>query len=187
MALFGKTDADASKPKWLSAANKAKAFFVSLEEANLAINKAKGITTPGWYLLNEKTDASGNIRYNAECLVALSALNAVSSDAADDTKVADAEFALITSPVAATVTAPAAATFSTTAPAGTAFKWQVKIGSAQYADITNTGVYSGATTGTLAISGSTGLNGNIYRVIATNATGTAQVTSKGAKLTVLAA
>lgn len=184
MQLFGKTDAAESKPKWLSAADKAKAFFVSVEEAKLATNKAKGILGPGWYLLNEKTDSAGNIRYSAECLVQISVLNAVSGDATDDAKVADAEFAFITSPVATTVIAPAAATFIATAPAGATFKWQVKIGKTQYVDIVDAGVYSGSTTGTLAISDSTGLNGHIYRVIATNAAGTASVTSNGAKLTV---
>lgn len=184
MSLFGKIDATESKPKWLSAADKAKAFFVSVEEAKLATNKAKGILGPGWYLLNEKTDSAGNIRYSAECLVSISALNAVSGDATDDAKVADAEFAFITSPVATTVIAPAAVTFAATAPVGAAFQWQVKIGRTQYVDIADAGVYSDSTTGTLAIGDSTDLNGHIYRVIATNAAGTASVTSNGAKLSV---
>lgn len=51
-------------------------------------------------------------------------------------------------------------------------------------NIADAGVYSNSTTGTLSISDSTDLNGHIYRVIATNAAGTASVTSNGAKLSV---
>ena len=51
-------------------------------------------------------------------------------------------------------------------------------------NVANAGVYTGATTATLAISNSTGLNKNRYRVVALNAAGTASVTSKGARLAV---
>lgn len=186
MPQFGKTDAELSKPKWLSAADKAKAFFVSTEEAKLATNKAKGIHAPGWYLLNRKVTSDGQTREIVECLAALSVANAVSGDAADDTRVADVEFAFTTQPAAASVIAPAAASFSVvvSVPAGATYQWQSKTGSAAYVNVTNGGVFSGATTATLAISNSTGLNGVTYRCIVNNAAGTAQVISKGAKLTV---
>ena len=78
MALWGNTDASGSKPKYLSAADAAKAVFVSAEEALLGTNKSKGITGAGWWLVNEYTDASGTIRYKTECLVAMSVANATS-------------------------------------------------------------------------------------------------------------
>jgi hypothetical protein len=189
MALFGVTDAEISKPKWLSAEDAAKAFFVSSEEAALASNKAKGIKGPGWYLIKTKDEAGGNQRTFMECLVALAnatALNSKSGDATDDLVVADVEFAITTQPSAASVTAPAAATFGVvvSVPAGATYQWQQKTGAAAYANIANGGVYSTATTATLNISNSTGLNGVKYRCVITNAASTAQVTSKGAELTV---
>jgi hypothetical protein len=73
MALWGKTDALASAPKFLEDAvantNKShdldNAVFVSDEEAAIASNRAKGLTGPGWWLYHQ--DANG--RHHAECLV----------------------------------------------------------------------------------------------------------------------
>ena len=72
MALWGKTDALASVPKWLEDAasntNKSNdrdnAIFVDLTEAGIASNRAKGITGPGWWLYH-----TANGRHFAECLV----------------------------------------------------------------------------------------------------------------------
>lgn len=62
-----------------------------------------------------------------------------------------------------------------------AYKWQENAGSG-FADIANGGVYSGATTQTLTITGATlALNGRQYRAIASNTCGTA--TSSAAVLT----
>lgn len=189
MSLYGITDATESKPKWLSAEDAANAFFVSTEEASLASNQAKGIRGPGWYLMKTKDEAGGNQRTFVEQLVSLAAataLNATAGDATDDLVVADVEFAVTTQPVALTVAAPAAATFSVvvSVPAGATYQWQQKTGAAAYANIANGGVYSTATTDTLNISNSTGLTGVKYRCIVTNAAGTAQVTTKDAELTV---
>lgn len=188
MALFGKTDANISKPKWLSATEKASTFFVSTEEAQLATNKAKGILGPGWYQVSSKVTNDGQKREFAECIVALSVLNATSGDAADDTIVADVELAFTTQPVSVTVVAPAVASFivAVTPAPGATYQWQEKIGSSVYANVVDAGVFSGATTATLAISDSTGLDTHRYRCIVSNAAATAQVTSKGATLTVTA-
>lgn len=91
MALWGKTDASESIPKYLSETDAANAVFVSAQEAALETNKIKGITGAGWYLLNEYTDASGTVRYKTENIIAMGVSNAVSGDAADDAKVSDAE------------------------------------------------------------------------------------------------
>lgn len=185
MPLFGNIDNANSKPKWLSSAEKAETFFVSVEEAQLATNKAKGITGAGWYKLTSKVGADGTKRNFAECLVAMSILNATSGDASDDAYVADAELAITTQPAGANVTAPAASSFTVVVDpsAGATYQWQVKVGAAAYVNVTNAGVYTNATTATLNISDSTGLSGNKYRVVVTNAATTAVVTSKPATLT----
>ncbi len=74
------------------------------------------------------------------------------------------------------------ANFTVTATGSTlAYKWQENAGSG-FADITNGGVYSGATTQTLTLTGaSLALNGRQYRAVVTNTCGTA--TSSAAVLT----
>ena len=89
MALWGKTDAAGSKPKYLTTADKANAYFVSREEALLETNKGKGITGAGWWLVKEYKDSGGQSRYKSECLIAMSVATATSGDAADDAVVAD--------------------------------------------------------------------------------------------------
>jgi len=100
MALWGKTDALASVPKWLeSDANNHNwsndvdnAVFIDVSEAGVASNRAKGLKTPGWNVYN---NAGG--RHRAECLVAMkvSAVDAgdagvTGNTAVEDTIAADA-------------------------------------------------------------------------------------------------
>ena len=80
MALWGKTDAEASKPKYLTAADKAKAVFVDTSEAAVAANKAKGLGTGGWNLYSTYTDANGATRHRSENLVAMGVSNATAGD-----------------------------------------------------------------------------------------------------------
>lgn len=184
MALWGKTDAANDKPKNLSTAQKAEVFFVDATEAASTANRAKGIRTPGWVKVTTHTDAQGQQRNKVEVLVAMTVTAVSAGDAADDVTVGDASFAISAQPANSTVTAPAAASFTVTAAGAGTYQWQVKVGTAQYVNVTNGGVYSGATTATLAISNSTGLNGNKYRVVILNAAGNTTVTSKAATLTV---
>ena len=90
MALWGKTDASGSKPKYLLDADKEKTVFVSTEEAQLKTNKDKGIHGAGWWKVMEYVDNAGMPRYKAECLVAMTVPNSVSGDATDDEVVAKA-------------------------------------------------------------------------------------------------
>lgn len=184
MALWGKTDAAPSKPKNLTTAEKTEVFFVDATEAASSANRAKGIKTPGWVRVKTHTDAQGQQRYKTEVLVAMTVTAASAGDAADDVTIGDANFAITTQPANASVTSPAATSFTVVAAGAGTYQWQVKVGTAQYANVTNAGVYSGATTATLAISDSTGLNGNKYRVVILNAAGNTTVTSKAATLTV---
>ena len=95
--------------------------------------------------------------------------------------------AITAQPGNATVTAGGNTSFSVSATGtGLSYQWQVSSGGA-FANVTNGGVYSGATTATLNITGATaGMNGNQYQVVVTGNIAPA-VTSSAATLTVNAA
>lgn len=99
MALWGKTDALASVPKWLEddanntnvSNDRDNAVFVDVTEAGVAANRAKGLKTPGWNLYS---NAGG--RHRTECLVAMKVSASDAGDAGvtgntavEDTIVAD--------------------------------------------------------------------------------------------------
>lgn len=73
---------------------------------------------------------------------------------------------------------------STSIPAPT-IQWQEKAPAGSFTDISNGGIYSGVTTGTLTLTGATTRNGYQYRAVFTNINGTAN--SNAATLTVNAA
>lgn len=187
MALWRNTDANGSKPKYLSTADKAKTVFVSAEEALLATNKSKGITGAGWWLTNEYTDAQGTVRYKSECVVAMSAANAVAGDAADDAVVSDVEIAITiaTQPTAQTAVA-GAATFTVSASVNTGsvnYQWQKKeFGATRWTNVAS------ATSASLALTGLTNANdnGDEYRVVLGSTSGAKKVNSSAAVLTVTA-
>ncbi len=89
-------------------------------------------------------------------------------------------------PSNATVTSGNSTSF-TAAPNGNSaqsVQWQVSTnGGATFTNVTNGGVYSGATTLTLSISSTTGLNGNLYRAVFSNSAGTATSTAATLSLT----
>ncbi len=101
MALWGKTDAAASAPKFLSTdsnatpqTDKDNAYFVDTTEATIESNRDAGLRTPGWNLFTTYTDANGNTRRRVESLVpmkvsAASAGDAGVSGSGDDSVVAD--------------------------------------------------------------------------------------------------
>lgn len=162
--------------------------FVSKEESVLVDNKLKGIKGPGWYKITEKVANDGTLRFMTAQLASMSALssaNATTGDNTDDAVAADVEISITTQPAASSVTAPAATTFTVVASGATTYQWQLQTaGVGAYANISNGGVYTTATTATLNISNSTGLNGNRYRCIVSNAGSNAVAKSNGAKLTV---
>lgn len=94
-----------------------------------------------------------------------------------------------TQPANSSVTAPAAANFTvaaTTNDGGTlSYQWQLSTnGGVSFNNVTNGGVYSGATTATLAISNSTGLNTYRYRVLVSSNLAAPVATSTAGILTV---
>ncbi|UUF13557.1 MULTISPECIES: T9SS type A sorting domain-containing protein [Flavobacterium] len=91
--------------------------------------------------------------------------------------------AITAQPSASTICAGANTTFSATASNATGYQWQVDQG-AGYANVPAAAPYSGTTSATLTITGATaGLNGYVYRVVATGSC-TPNATSNGAALTV---
>jgi hypothetical protein len=63
-------------------------------------------------------------------------------------------------------------------------QWQMSTnGGATFTNLTNGGVYSGVTTLTLSISNTTGLNGNLYRVVFSNSAGAVTSTAASLSLT----
>lgn len=86
MALWAKTDAVASRPKWLETnannTNKSNdedlAVFIDTAEAGVAANRSKGLKTPGWNLY--WTTHSGT-RHRVEPLVVM---KVSSGDAGDN-------------------------------------------------------------------------------------------------------
>lgn len=90
MALWKKEDSAEGAPKWLQAEVDAAphagmvenpdavfpndiddAVFIDEGEAGVAVNRAKGLKTPGWHVFDTYTDANGNTRQKSECLVAM--------------------------------------------------------------------------------------------------------------------
>jgi len=183
MALWSNTDVAGSKPKFLSAADKAKTFFVSQEEALLDVNKTRGITGAGWWIVDSYTDSAGSTRHKAECIVAMTTPTSISGDAADDAIVADVTSTIsISAPPAGQNTSSGGATFSITATATTGtvtYQWQRKAaGATRWANV------SGETSATIALTGQTAAeDGDQYRVVLNSDAGAAQVTSTAATLT----
>ena len=165
-----------------------KIVFVSLEEAQLTSNKAKGIHGAGWYRINSYVDSDGNTRYKTEMLQEQSTSQVISQDALDDLIVAD------TNPVITIGTQPAAqntsggaatfnvsATVSVVSPTATiTYQWQKSVaGSTKFANV------PGQTNTSLVLSGQTSANtGDRYRVVMnTTPNAIAAVTSSAATLT----
>lgn len=72
MALWGKHDNEPSKPKFLTAEEKALVQLITNEGAIDEDNIEKGLTTPGWAIYSTYEDSNGNTRHKAETLVAFS-------------------------------------------------------------------------------------------------------------------
>jgi len=123
------------------------------------------------------------VKWNFDTNLADGAVMAADADAA---AVAPVVITISVDPINASVTAPAPASFSVTAGIAAGYtlkyRWQLDSG-AGFANITNGGVYAGATSATLAINNSTGLTGMLYRCVV-SATGVTSVNSAAATLTV---
>ena len=159
-------------------------IFVDSTEKDVASNKARGITGPGWWLYRTYTDVSGRTRHKAECLAFVHATAAAAGDDADDTIVADVlEVITVGTQPADQTTSSGAATFTVAATvdqSGTiTYQWQKRTAtSGRFANV------SGATSASLVLSGQLAANtGNQYRVKINTSKGAEEVVSAIASLT----
>jgi hypothetical protein len=195
MSLYAREDSNAAKTAIENLRNAVPntatetIIFVDNTEAALNENASRGVTGPGWWSYRTYVDASGKTRHKAEHLVVISNPEANADETqSDDTIAADVASAVtITGQPANATTVSGAATFtvttSTTGTPGTlTYQWQRQTATGTtWANVSNTGIYSGVTTATLTLTGATvSVDGYKYRVKITSAGGTEEVISNGA-------
>jgi len=115
MSLYGKDDSNANKTKagiGVAGSSQAKTIvFIDDTEAQLAENKARGVSSPGWHSFYTYTDMHGKTRTKSEMLVSIAGPEANASETqSDDTIGADITSVITPGTVAAVTTfAPAGA------------------------------------------------------------------------------
>ena len=188
MALWSNTDAENSKPKFLTAAEKALTFGVDVAEQAAETSQGTGPTHAGWVLRTEGTGQRAG-RVFQETLVAMGSM----TGDLEDVVMQDLNIIIGTQPADAETTAPGSAEFTvvaTTVPTGGSltYQWQVSTnGGTNYNNITvaNEPNLTGYDTDTLTMANTTGADGYMFRC-QISATGATTVTSSAATLTVLA-
>ena len=170
-------------------------YFVDTTEDSLNENRSRGMDGPGWWVYKTFVDQDGNTRHKAELIAYVRETAANAGDWTDDTKVADVASAVTigTQPASAVTSTGAwadgyaeftVATSTTGTPGSLSYQWQVQTASSttRWTNVTNTGIYGGATTATLTITGvtTTAYDGYKYRVKINSAGGTEEVISNGA-------
>ena len=156
--------------------------FADATEQSLAVNRKRGITSPGWWLYRSFTDVEGTTRHKAECLAFVNmAASAAVGDDADDAILGDFNSVITISsqPASATTYTPSGAigTFSHNGAANgsrTAGTYTITnlagSGSGSGADFTVVVAANGTPTVTL-VSGGTGYATNETLTIADSALG----------------
>ena len=191
MSLYGRVDSTANQTQaGLARGNGAGSatetiVFVDETEAGLAANKARGLSSPGWWAYRTYTDAAGNTRHKAEQLAFITNPEANADETlSDDTIAAD---------VAATITVGTQPTDQTTSSGGATFtvaatcdnsgtvtfQWQRRTStSGRWTNV------AGATSASLALTGLTNAaDGYQYRVKLNADVGAPEVISSTATLT----
>ena len=161
---------------------------VSLAEAQLSTNKARGISSPGWWAYRTYTDTSGTTRHKSELIASYKDGSAISGDFTDDLVAGDAASAVAigTQPANASVEADGSntATFTVSATktgAGSlTYQWQVSTDEgASFSDISSANANSVTTAAVVA-----GDDQNQYRVKVGTDAGATELVSSAATLTV---
>jgi len=187
MALWGKTDALASVPKWLEddannpnkSNDRDNAIFIDTNEAGVTANRAKGLQTPGWNLYHTYTDTNGATRHRAETLVPFKVDSATAGDAGITGNTAVEDNTAVDAPSTITITAQPesangvvgnTAVFSVTAtidPVETiTYEWQESANGTAWSALSDSNTYSGSATSELTITlDDTSLDGYQYRVV----------------------
>ena len=168
-------------------------------------NRNRGFSHTGWTHYTTYSDANG-VRHKAETLVAMSknfanvTVLGVGQDAADDTVLANAYINITLQPsnvidylqnLSSTSFTVAANSVPTSANLVFTYQWQraanvIDATAGYFANISTGGIFTTATTGTLNLSNTSGLNGNVFRcVVGTADQGADQNTSATATITIL--
>ena len=168
MSLYGKDDSNANKTKagiGVAASSNTKTIvFIDDTEAQLAENKARGVSSPGWHSFYTYTDMHGKTRTKSEMLVSIAGPEANASETqSDDTIGAD---------ITSTITPGTVANVTTFAPAGAV------------ATFTSNGAADGSRTAgtytvTNAAGNASGTGADFSVVVAANGTPTVTQTSGG--------
>jgi len=173
-----------------NAAVAARVIFIDDAEAELAENRERGLTAPGWWSYTSYTDASGETRHKCEHLVSMKDAPANTADS-DDAVAADVASAITIANDPADVGGaadPFTGTFVVAASATTGnlvFQWQRQTATGtRWTNVTDAGVFSGSATSTLTITGGAkaDLDGYKFRVKITTDAGAEEVVSAAATL-----
>lgn len=165
-----------------SAASTTSIVGVSQAEAQLSENKARGISSPGWWAYRTYTDAAGSTRHKSELITSYKDGTAFSGDFTDDTIAGDiTSLITIDTQPANQNTSSGDATFtvaasSTGAGASLTYQWQkLDVTGGEWTDV------SGATSASLALTGQTAdETGDKFRVKVNNSIGGVEVITNGA-------
>ena len=185
-------------------------YGIDRQEISIPENLARGINHTGWTHYTTYTDAYGGTRHKAETLVAMSknfdtngtgTLFGVggSRDADDDTVAANAYVFFDTQPssVIDYLANLSATTFTVVAnafPYGSGvvfgYQWQraantIDATAGYWTNVQNATVFSNNTSATLNISNTSGLNGNVFRVVLSGDQGADSNNSGSATITIL--
>jgi len=174
-----------------NAAIQSRVVFIDAVEATLAENTERGLNAPGWWQYTSYTDASGETRHKCQHLAAFKSAPANAADS-DDAIAADVASAITISAQPADVAGaadPVTDTFAVTAAATTGtllYQWQRQTASGtRWTNVTDAGVFSGATTATLTLTAAAkaDYDGYKFRVKITSTAGAEEVISDAATLT----
>ena len=155
---------------------------VSQAEAQLSENKARGISSPGWWAYRTYTDAAGSTRHKSELITSYKDGTAFSGDFTDDTIAGDVTSLItIDTQPANQNTSSGAATFtvaasSTGSGASLTYQWQkLDVTGGEWTDV------SGATSASLVLASQTAdETGDKYRAKVNNSIGGVEVITDGA-------
>jgi len=177
-----------------NAAIQSRVVFIDAVEATLAENTERGLNAPGWWQYTSYTDASGETRHKCQHLAAFKSAPANAGDS-DDTIAADAAASITINTQPADVSGaadPFTGTFDVSGAAVTfssgtgLYQWQRQTASGtRWTNVTDAGVFSGATTATLTLTSAAkaDYDGYKFRVKITSTTGAEEVVSDAATLT----
>jgi hypothetical protein len=178
-------------------------YFVDVQEAQQAENRARGLKNPGWWLYSTGTNADSSVWQHSECLVALGGqddkLQATTGDSSDDTVLVDGTITIDTQPLSQSKVAGSGAgnkgvftVAATLAGLGTlGYQWQIQQSTESGTTWNNVSTGTGGTTATYTTgttqvaAGAADSNGDKYRCVVSATTGGVTVRSVASSTAVL--